>query len=188
MILTLVSIIHCCVLSYNSLMEIVRFGPCQSSLMLSSISCHSFSCLKSISCHWSQWFWSQSVVVTHSHFWSQSAVTHSEVFSILRLKLITGETCDKPGAWLDSALRFLDASLKSFMKGNVQQASYRMMKKIMMLTANLGCLSLLFVSAKFDGIIVIHSYLIKCKCLFSSCSGRELDLLSAMHTKQSEKK
>ena len=42
--------------------------------------------------------------------------------------MITGETCDKPGAWLDSALRFLDASLKSFMKGNVQQASYIMMK------------------------------------------------------------
>ena len=35
----------------------------------------------------------------------------------------------------------------------------------MMLTANLGCLSLLFVSGKFDGIIVIHSYLIKFKCL-----------------------
>jgi hypothetical protein len=98
--------------------------------------------------------------------------------------MITGEATNKPGAWLDSALRFLDASLKSFMKGNVQQASYRMMKKIMMLTANLGCLSLLFVSGKFDGIIVIHSYLIKFKCLFSSCSGRELDLL----TKQSEKK
>ena len=47
-------------------MEIVRFG--QLSLMLRSISCHSFSLLKSISCHWSHWFWSQSIV-THSHFW-----------------------------------------------------------------------------------------------------------------------
>ena len=43
--------------------------------------------------------------------------------------MITGEACDKPGAWLDSALRFLDASLKSLMKGKVQQASYSMMKK-----------------------------------------------------------
>ena len=43
--------------------------------------------------------------------------------------MITGEATNNPGAWLDSALRFLDASLKSFMKGNVQQASYRMMKK-----------------------------------------------------------
>ena len=58
----------------------------------------------------------------------------------------------------------------------------------MMLTENLGCLSLLFVSAKFDGIIVIHSYLIKFKCLFSSCSGRELDLLTKQSNWKSGKK